>query len=86
MRLLFCGAVRAKVTSEPIRPSTQVEVPDENKVSLVRVCEKQGADPDILETLMEDMEVLDHRQIVFMSDQENPVKAVQRALQLGNQR
>ena len=33
-------------------------------------------DPDILETLMEDIEVLGHRQIVFKSDQENPVESV----------
>ena len=37
---------------------------------------RKGADPVILETLMEDIEVLDHRQIVSKSDQENPVKAV----------
>ena len=44
------------------------------------VCKRKGADPDILDTLMEDIEVLGHRQIVFKSDQQNPVKAVQREL------
>ena len=44
------------------------------------VCKRNGADRDILETLMEDIEVLGHMQIVFKSDQANPVKAVQREL------
>ena len=44
-----------------------------------RVCIRKGADPDTMETLMEYTKVLGHRQIVFKSDQENPVKAVQRA-------
>ena len=41
-------------------------------------CKRKGADPDIVETEMEDIEVLGRRQIVFRSGQDNPGKAVQR--------
>ena len=44
------------------------------------VCKAKGADPDILEALMEDIEVLCQRQVLLNGDQENPVKAVQREL------
>ena len=42
------------------------------------VCKRKGADPDTLETMMEDIEVLGHRQIVFKSDHENLVKEAAR--------
>ena len=44
------------------------------------VVKRKGADPDVIEMVISDLEVLGHRQIVFKSDQENPVKAVQREL------
>ena len=44
--------------------------------------QEEGADPDILETLMEDMEVLGRLQLVFKSDQEYPATAVQREREL----
>ena len=40
--------------------------------------QEEGADPDILETLMEDMEVMGRLHLVFKSDQEYPATAVQR--------
>ena len=43
-------------------------------------CKRKGAEKDILATLMEDIEVLGHRHVVFKSDQENPVEANQREL------
>ena len=36
----------------------------ERSMVFAHVCKRKGADPDILETLMEDIEVLGHRQIV----------------------
>ena len=58
----------------------QVMVDTETSMVFAHVCKRKGAGPDFLETLMDDIEVLRHRQIVFKSDQENPVKAVQREL------
>ena len=52
----------------------------ETGMVFANVCKRKGADPDILKTLMEDIEVLGQRQIVFKSDQENLAKAVQREL------
>ena len=49
----------------------------ETSMVFAHVCNSKGADPDILETLMEGVEELSHNQIVFTSDQENPVKTVQ---------
>ena len=48
--------------------------------AFARVYMRRGVEPDVLETLMEYIEVSGHRQIVFKSDQKNPVKAVQREL------
>ena len=50
------------------------------------VCKRKGADADMLGTLMEDIEVLGHIQIVFKWDQENSVKAVQRERELAVRR
>ena len=44
------------------------------------IWKRRGAYPDILESLVEDIEVLSHRQVVFKSGKENPVKAAQREL------
>ena len=44
--------------------------------------QEEGADPDILETLMEDMEVMGRLHLVFKSDQEYPATAVQREREL----
>ena len=52
---------------------------DTNMVS-AHVRKRKGAELDILETLMEDTEVLGQRQAVFKSDQENPVEAIKREL------
>ena len=56
-----------------------VMVDTETSMVFAHVCKRTGAGPDILETLMEDIDVLGHRQIVFKSDQGNPVTAVQRS-------
>ena len=52
----------------------------ETSVVFAHACKRKGADPSILETPVKDIEVLDHRQIVFKSHQENPVRAVQKEL------
>ena len=41
---------------------------------------RKRVEPDVLETLMEYIEVSGHKQIVFKSDQQNPVNSVQREL------
>ena len=46
----------------------------ETSMVFPHVCWRKGGDPDILETLVEDIEVLGYRQIVFRSDHENPGK------------
>ena len=49
---------------------SRVLVKVDTEMSMVFACvwEKKRADPDILETFMEDIEVLGHRQIMFKSD------------------
>ena len=44
------------------------------------VVRRKGPDPDVIEQVMSDIEVLGHRQIIFKSDQENPAKALQREI------
>ena len=51
--------------------SVLVCVDTETSMVFAHVCKRKGADPDILETLMKDIEVLGHRQIEFQSGQES---------------
>ena len=53
-------------------------VDTETSMVFAHVCKRKGADPDIVKTLMEDIEELGHRQIVFKNDHENPVEAAAR--------
>ena len=52
----------------------------ETDMVFAHVCRKKGSDADVLETMMADIEVLGHRQIVFKSDQETSITALQREL------
>ena len=67
-------------------PLVLVVVDTETIMVFAHVCKRKEADPDILETLMEDVEALGHKQVVFSSDEENPVKAAQRGLLRDDQR
>ena len=58
-----------------------VTVDAETSMAFAHVWKREGADPDVPHTLVEEIEVSGHRQRVFKSDQENPVKAVQRELE-----
>ena len=48
-------------------------VDPETSMVFAHVCQRKGADPDNLATLMEDIEVLGHRQIVRV--QERPTES-----------
>ena len=57
-----------------------VMVDTDTGMVFAHVVKRKGADPEVLEMILADIEVLGHRRIIFKSDQENPAKALQREL------
>ena len=65
--------IDGEVASHESPPPVMVDT--ETSTVFDHACRRKGADPDILDKLIEDIEVLGHKQIVFKSDQENPVQS-----------